>query len=320
MTSLEHLGNRKPFCQFETDTNMSTGMHRYFFKYVFLAELYACRAEWIYFPPTMAELHPIMRDYKHKYLPGCAGSIDVVHCKWAHCPAGDRVKAKGKEQYPSQAFECVTNNHRKILGTAPVQFGSRNDQHIVRLDPTVRQIRKEWYKDIEWECFDLHGVLHKCRGVYLICDGGYLRWRTLICPYQYAHNASVKGYWSTNLESVRKDVECTFGIMKKRWRILEYGIHYRCIVTSEKIFVVCAILHNMLINEIDWSESDVPQVGRSVPKAGDAIYLEGPTDRDAAEPVSRSQKRNEKKDGVDWAARREQLSEHHAYCKKKNTI
>jgi hypothetical protein len=58
-------------------------------------------------------------------------------------------------------------------------------------------------------------------------------------PYQYAHNASVKGYWSTNLESVHKDVECTFWIMKKRWRILEYGIHYRCIETSEKIFVVC---------------------------------------------------------------------------------
>ena len=52
----------------------------------------------------------------------------------------------------------------------------------------------------------------------------------------------------------------------------------------------------------------------------DAIYLEGPTDRDTAEPVSRSQKRNVKKEGVDWAARREQLSKHHAYCKKKNTI
>jgi hypothetical protein len=142
----------------------------------------------------------------------------------------------------------------------------------------------------------------------------------LICPYQYAHNASVKGYWSMNLESVRKDVECTFGIMKKRWRILEYGIHYRCIETSEKIFVVCAILHNMLIDEIDWSESDVPRVGRGVPKAGDAIYLEGPTDRDAAEPVSRGQKSNEKKEAADWAARREQLSEHHAYGKKTNTI
>jgi hypothetical protein len=28
-------------------------------------------------------------------------------------------------------------------------------------------------------------------------------------------NSTVKGYFSTNLESVRKDVECTFGILKK---------------------------------------------------------------------------------------------------------
>ena len=76
----------------------------------------------------------------------------------------------------------------------------------------------------------------------------------------------------------------------------------------------------MLIDEIDWSESDVPRVGRSVLKAGDAIYLEGLTDRDTAEPVSRSLKRNEKKEAADWEARREQLSEHLAYCKSKNTI
>ena len=30
--------------------------------------------------------------------------------------------------------------------------------------------------------------------------------------------------WSKWLESMRKDVECTFGIMKGRWRILKVGI------------------------------------------------------------------------------------------------
>jgi hypothetical protein len=29
-----------------------------------------------------------------------------------------------------------------------------------------------------------------------------LRWQTLICPYQHAHISSVKGYWSSNLESL----------------------------------------------------------------------------------------------------------------------
>ena len=66
-------------------------------------------------------------------------------------------------------------------------------------------------------------------GMYLICDGGYLRWVTLICPYTYASThdgAGRRGYFNGNIESVRKDVECTYGILKKWWRTLDYGIHY----------------------------------------------------------------------------------------------
>ena len=38
------------------------------------------------------------------------------------------------------------------------------------------------------------------------------------------HEAGRRGYFNGNLESVRKDVECTYGILKKRWRCLDYGL------------------------------------------------------------------------------------------------
>jgi hypothetical protein len=50
--------------------------------------------------------------------------------------------------------------------------------------------------------------------MYLICDNGYLLWPTSICPYSKANNATLEGFFMTNLESFRKDVECTFGILK----------------------------------------------------------------------------------------------------------
>jgi hypothetical protein len=41
--------------------------------------------------------------------------------------------------------------------------------------------------------------------MYLICDGGYLRWVTLICPYAGTHDEAGRcGYFNGNLESVRK--------------------------------------------------------------------------------------------------------------------
>ena len=140
---------------------MCEAMHSVFFlKNVFLEHIYEIRQEWIKLPKDMVDLNKVMTVHKQSGLPGCCGSIDVVHCKWSNCPAGDRVKATGKEGFPTLAFECITtdtDNRRRVLGVAPVQFGARNDQHIVRLDPSVKAIGKEWYNEVDWSYFDLEG-------------------------------------------------------------------------------------------------------------------------------------------------------------------
>lgn len=46
---------------------------------------------------------------------------------------------------------------------------------------------------------------------------------------------------------MRKDVECTFGIMKGRWRILKTGIRLHSIQSVDMIWATCCALHNMLL-------------------------------------------------------------------------
>ena len=109
--------------------------------------------------------------------------------------------------------------------------------------------------------------------MYLICDNGYLRWPTSIFPYTHVDLASTEGYFSSNLESVRKDVKCTFGILKKQWRILHYGLHYRDIKKCEKIFVTCCCLHKFLVDIMEWK---VKRVQRGGPiDQHDGLWLEG---------------------------------------------
>lgn len=257
---------------------------------------------------TMEELSPIIKKYQSLFLPGCGGSIDVVHLKWSYCPAGDcnSNRCVGKEGFPTVAFEVVSDNSRRILGVSSVQYGARNDQHIVKLDETVSNLKRKWYKDVEWSYFDVFGMEHRSYGVYLICDGGYLRWPCLICPFKHESCATQKGYFSSKLESVRKDVECTFGILKKRWKILEYGIRFRDIKVLEQVFTVCCILHNMMVDDRETTDNS-DRVGRGAPKGKDAIWI-----RDVRAPPPES----ESVAAVEWMKRRNDLAAHVEYMNR----
>jgi hypothetical protein len=49
------------------------------------------------------------------------------------------------------------------------------------------------------------------------------------------------------LESMRKDVECTFGILKGRFHILKTGVRTESVAMCDKIWMTCCALHNMLL-------------------------------------------------------------------------
>ena len=51
------------------------------------------------------------------------------------------------------------------------------------------------------------------RGAYLIVDNGYLNWSCTVPPFRVTNNID-KIRWSKWLESMHKDVECSFGILK----------------------------------------------------------------------------------------------------------
>jgi hypothetical protein len=94
----------------------------------------------------------------------------------------------------------------------------------------------------------------------------------LICPYTADEPVHTEaGFFSLNLESVRKDVECTFGIIKKRWRVLNNGLLYRKIGICEKIFVTCCCLHNFLLDLMERADF---RIGRGGPLVGDRIWLD----------------------------------------------
>jgi hypothetical protein len=45
-----------------------------------------------------------------------------------------------------------------------------------------------------------------------------------------------------------KDVECTFGILKRRWRTLKTGIRLHNTEVADGVCVTCCAVHNMLLD------------------------------------------------------------------------
>jgi hypothetical protein len=305
-------GTLQSFRQLKTLTHICASDHSTFFL-KFVNRVSSIHGEYIFMPRTHEELGPIMRRYEEAGLPGVAGSVDVVHVKWAKCPAGDYNRSKGKESYPSIAFECITDYDRRILGVCGPQFGSNNDKHIVKVDENIRVINEGWLSQVKWNYYAEDGSVSTSTGVYVICDNGYISWPTTICPFMKAQtNSPLEDDFSTTLESLRKDVECVFGILKGRWTSLDKGFKYRKMKTCGEIFLTCAVLHNMMLSEMV-REGRPPRLQRGVHLVSDGMWLEGPSD---IVPVPGTDKSNKLKEAFDL--RRTQLCHHIRIWKEKN--
>jgi len=73
---------------------------------------------------------------------------------------------------------------------------------------------------------------------------------TSIFGAKHAEEADLKAFFGLR-ESVRKDVECLFGILKKRFRRLGVPSLAHFAENINTMVKVCSILHNMLLAHDD---------------------------------------------------------------------
>lgn len=197
--------------------------------------------------PEGEDFDRVREVYEALGLPGAIGSIDGVHVKWDKCPVQLFNLCKGKETYPTLGYLVIVDHNRRILFSTKSFYGAINDKTMVKVCKYVQDVKfKRIYSDKTFKIMDEAGVETDCSNWYFISDNGFHEWVCLIPPSGVTSDADEK-LWSEWLESVRKDVECAFGILKGRFRFLRNGIQLHKQKDIDNVFFTCLILHNMLL-------------------------------------------------------------------------
>jgi hypothetical protein len=216
-------------------------------------------------PSNIEELAAQLKIYERLGLNGACGSTDVTHIPLGKCPRNWQNSCTGKSGLPTLAYSVTCSHSRKIYHCSPGFEGSKNDKTISRFDSFIDQIRtNSLYTTAIWPLHTASGTVQRS-GAYLICDGGYHKWYEMICGLKHTSSFS-HTIWSCQLESVRKDIECCFGILKMRFNILVKPIQYHSktpydfLTKSNNIVHSCCILHNWLLSydglDSLWTEDD----------------------------------------------------------------
>ena len=274
---LNVLAHATPHSQVSIHSNIGKEVHRLFFmKWIGL--MASVKDQIIYFPHDELELDFVMNEYKSMGLPGCVGSVDCVHIGWDMCPVQLTSLYKGKEGYPSIAYEVICTSRKFIQSVSVGHPGARNDKHIVRTDRSVMKLLDghEWLNNRSWESRGRNGVRIATKGVYLICDGGYHRWPCMMFPVKSGAAGSSLMKWGCMLESIRKDIECVFGSMKKRFGYLRMFNRMRKQGDIDNAFTTCCMLHNILLEEDGWMDKELPHFPNGVKDRLGRIFIDDP--------------------------------------------
>ena len=250
--SLRYLGRGWTFDDIEEATCISAECHRQFLN-VFLVYgstvLYNLHVTSPAFNTDVSEFEKLFALAGYN---GCIGESDGTHVGMLSCASWATIAHLGpKLNIPSRSYNATVTHCRQILGTTCGHPSTWNDKSIILYDDLVGGVHDgKYFCDHEFTLLehDKSGniVEIKYAGVWFMVDNGYLNWSTTIPPIKNAVTyKSIR--FSEWLESMRKDVECTFGILKGRFCILRYGIRLRSIKKCDEIWKTCCALHNRLL-------------------------------------------------------------------------
>jgi hypothetical protein len=199
--------------------------------------------------PTEAELADIEQQYDGLGFPGCVGALDCMKIFWKNCPFGEkgqRLNSKDSTKLACIQAEAWADHDLYCWHWNVGRPGTNNDINVLTRSRLFKDIITGRFQFKLTEDYEIIPNGRQWKYLYLLTDGIYPDWPMFSKSIKGATDRNVRKF-SKLQESVRKDVECLFGVLQSRFEILRREI--RCWELDDIISIAntCMILHNMIV-------------------------------------------------------------------------
>ncbi|XP_052137304.1 uncharacterized protein LOC127755649 [Oryza glaberrima] len=194
--------------------------------------------------PTVDDVQRILQMHEERGFPGMLGSIDCMHWKWKNCPNGWKgMYTRGDYGTATIILEAVASRDRWIWHCFFGAAGSNNDINVLNQSNIFTNILMGTSTRVQ---FTVNG--HEYNLGYYLADGIYPEWATLVKSIKHPQLEKDKLY-AQRQESARKDVECAFGILKARFKVVATPTNLWKQAEISNIMTACIIMHNMIVED-----------------------------------------------------------------------
>lgn len=213
--------------------------------------LYELRNEHIKFPETLAEVNSSIATFADlTNLPNVVVAIDGSHVR-IKAPNESAPDYFSRYQQHDFIIQAIVNGRKIFIDFACGFPGSMHDARVLRRSTIFQKAEQGDILTQPTVNVDGNEI-----GPYLLGDSAYPVSPWLMKPYPEGTRDRREITFNKEVSSGRVKVECAFGILKNRWRILlkrfDSGINF-----AIRTAVACAVLHNICIrNGDEWEEDE----------------------------------------------------------------
>ncbi|XP_031776798.1 uncharacterized protein LOC116415772 [Nasonia vitripennis] len=195
-------------------------------------------------PPDEAEWLQIAQDFEEKWnFPNCIGALDGKHIE-INRPAHGGSLFHNYKNFESVNLMAVSDAHSRFIWFSVGDCGSFNDASVFAATDFSRKLFNNELNIPNSRCLINTNIRMPFT---LVGDEIFPLGHHLMKPFsRRCINSVTQRIFNYRLSRARFTIECAFGILCAKWRVLNRALNFK-LKTTNNIVAACICLHNYII-------------------------------------------------------------------------